>query len=404
MFMNRYIKIFLIGIVIVLLIVIFSFLYNDYRVKHAKIEVETIDNLNVEVYSNVYLKDLIKNINGRIINNKKINTTKLGKQKIKFKYVNDDNIKVKYSFNINVVDTTPPVISDTNSINVMKGYNGNLEDRIFCADNYDNNPECIIEGNYDLNTLGSYSTIFKATDSSNNKSSHELTINVIEPNNSDNNSLETVTNYSDIYSKFKNDNTKIGIDVSHHQKDIDFNKLKDSNVEFVFIRVGYGYNKDGKNVLDEKFKNNIEGFNKVKIPVGIYFFSYAENIKEAKNQAKWVIKQVKDYKIDLPIVFDWENWGDFKNYNLSLHDLNNIASSFISEVEREGYKGMLYSSKNYLKYAWYGNDYDVWIAHYNENSSYENVYKMWQICDDGKIDGVDTKIDIDIMYQSRSEK
>ena len=42
----------------------------------------------------------------------------------------------------------------------------------------------------------------------------------------------------------------------------------------------------------------------------------------------------------------------------------------------------------------------VWIAHYNENENYQNMHDMWQLCDDGKIDGVEGFVDIDIMYGS----
>ena len=396
MFMKKYRKMVLIVLVFIVLVVFFLLCYNDYRIKHAKIEVETIDNLDVEVYSDIHIKDLIKSINGKIINNKKINTNKLGVKNIKFKYVNDENIKVKYSFNINIKDTTPPVISDTDSINVIKSYSGDVVNRIFCADNFDSNPICKIEGDYDINKVGTYNTTFKAIDSSNNISSHELKINVIEPNNSV--SEQTTTKYNDIYNKFKKKNTKIGIDVSYYQKDIDFKKLKEDNVEFAIIRVGYGYNKEGKNVIDKNFITNIKGFNDVGIPVGVYYFSYAEDVKEAKKQARWVLKQIKDYKVDLPVVFDWENWNNYKDYRLSLHDLNMIANSFINEVENKGYKGMLYSSKNYLKYAWYKQNYNIWVAHYNEDNNYENEYMMWQVCDDGVIDGINTMIDIDILY------
>ena len=394
--MKKYRKMVLIVLVFIVLVVFFLLCYNDYRIKHAKIEVETIDNLDVEVYSDIHIKDLIKSINGKIINNKKINTNKLGVKNIKFKYVNDENIKVKYSFNINIKDTTPPVISDTDSINVIKSYSGDVVNRIFCADNFDSNPICKIEGDYDINKVGTYNTTFKAIDSSNNISSHELKINVIEPNNSV--SEQTTTKYNDIYNKFKKKNTKIGIDVSYYQKDIDFKKLKEDNVEFAIIRVGYGYNKEGKNVIDKNFITNIKGFNDVGIPVGVYYFSYAEDVKEAKKQARWVLKQIKDYKVDLPVVFDWENWNNYKDYRLSLHDLNMIANSFINEVENKGYKGMLYSSKNYLKYAWYKQNYNIWVAHYNEDNNYENEYMMWQVCDDGVIDGINTMIDIDILY------
>ena len=94
-------------------------------------------------------------------------------------------------------------------------------------------------------------------------------------------------------SKYKDNNTKIGIDISLWQGDIDFKKLKEAGVEFVIIRVGYMKGTNGERVLDSKFKQNIENANKNKIPVGVYYFSYASSKKEAIKDAKWVLKQIK---------------------------------------------------------------------------------------------------------------
>ena len=146
-------KIITIILLLLILIIISLFLYNDYRVKHAKIDVKTVDNLDIEVYSEVKLKDLIKSINGKLLKNETINTKKTGKQTIKFEYINDENIKVPYSFDINIVDTTAPILSDAKAITLTKGYEGKLENKIFCADNYDDNPKCEIIGDYNLNEV-----------------------------------------------------------------------------------------------------------------------------------------------------------------------------------------------------------------------------------------------------------
>ena len=118
----------------------------------------------------------------------------------------------------------------------------------------------------------------------------------------------------------------------------------------------------------------------------------------AKEDAKWVLSQIKDYKIELPIVFDWEEWGHFNEFNLSFYGLTNMADSFIKTVEEKGYKGMIYSSKKYLEYIWFPTKYDVWLAQYNDNVTYDGKYKMWQITDKGKVNGINTLVDIDIMY------
>ncbi len=401
--MKKIMKIIIIIVLISLLMFLIVSLYNDYRIKHAKIIVETIDNLDIEVYSNIRLKDLIKNINGKIIKNKKINTNKIGPQEITFNYINEENIKVSYSFNINVVDITPPTISYTKNLTFYKEAKIDLKDKFFCGDNYDDEPTCEIIGDYNLNEIGNYNLKFEATDNSNNKVENNFILHIIEkPSSKENNNTMAKpkeTYFSNIKEKYKTDNTKIGIDVSHHQKNIDYQKVKKAGVEFVFIRVGSQKGKNGEYYLDDKFKENIEGFNKVGIPVGVYFFSYADSNKEAIKQANWVIKQIKKYKIDLPVVFDWENWSKYREYNLSFYHLTKMANAFIDKIEDNGYQGMLYSSKNYLEKIWFKTNTNIWLAHYTEKTNYEGEYKVWQICDDGKIDGInDNMVDIDIMY------
>ena len=78
-----------------------------------------------------------------------------------------------------------------------------------------------------------------------------------------------------------------------------------------------------------------------------------------------------------------------------------MATAFLEEVERNGYVGMLYSSKYYLENIWYREEYDnIWLAYYTKNNDYDGKYLLWQVCNDGKIDGIDGYVDIDILYQS----
>ena len=155
-------------IILLTLISLSIYLYNDYRIKHSKVEVDLIDDLDIEVYSNVKINDLIKKINGKLIKNKKIDTKTIGKKEITFDYVNDENIKVSYEIDINIVDTTPPVISDTNTVNIQKDYKGNIEEILFCGDNYDKTPKCEIIGDYDLSKIGTYNLKYQGVDNSNN--------------------------------------------------------------------------------------------------------------------------------------------------------------------------------------------------------------------------------------------
>lgn len=371
--------------------------YNKWRIENAVIDVKLNDNLDVEVYSEAVVSDFIKSINGKIIDDYLINTKELGKKEIKFKFINDDDIEVKYSFNVNVVDTTKPWIFSSNSFSINKGYTGNLEEELFCGDNYDNDPSCTLTGYYDYNTVGSYPLTFTGVDSSGNTSITNF--NLIVKNKSNSSSGSSYINYSDVVLKHKNENTMIGLDVSRWQGDINFQAVKDAGVEFVFVRVGSQRGVGGEYYIDPKFHQNIKGFNEVGIPVGIYFYSYADSVKSAKSEAKWVVEQLKGYKVDLPVVFDWENWSFFQEFGVSFYNLTEMAKSYLSVVEDAGYEGMLYSSKNYLENVWYKTKYPVWLAHYTEKTTYEGEYKVWQLCANGRVSGINGNVDINVMYK-----
>lgn len=398
-------------IIILLILTALSFggykLYWYIRIKYAKIEVELNEDLTIEFTKNVKASSFIKSINGKITNDYLIDSTKVGKQDVVIKFKNDDGIPVKYKFEVEVVDTVKPIVWIGSSYRVKKGEKFNYN-KIMCGDNYDKRPKCYIEGKYDTNKVGSYPLTFIAEDSSGNTTAEEFVLNVYEPtpvtandnkNQDNSNEMVNFTRYDKTYDKYKTNTNKIGIDVSKWQGDIDFEALKNDRVEFVIIRVGYTKGPNGEYILDPKFKDNIEGATKNNIPVGLYFYSYADSVEHAIKDAKWVVDQIKDYKIDLPIAFDWEEWKDFNEYNISFYELTRMGESFIDTVEKAGYKGMLYSSKSYLEYIWLPTNKDIWLAHYTDKTTYKGKYKFWQLCDDGKVDGIKGHVDVDIMYE-----
>lgn len=374
--------------------------YKEYRIEH-EIKIVKLERDKIEVYEeNVYLKDIIKEINGTLTENPLIVTKKIGEQTIKFNYVTNNKIKVPYEVKIEVVDTTPPLITTRTSLKVEIGEKDNIAEKLFCGDNFDDNPTCIIEGEYDVNTLGKYPVKFIGRDSSNNESIQELTLEVIPKQKTSNQQQEqSVTYFEDIKNKYKNENTQIGIDVSHWQGKINFQKIKDEGVEFAYIRVGRGNGIGKEFVEDTRFQEYIKGFNEVGIPVGVYFYSYANSISDAKKEARWVLDKIKDYKVDLEIVFDWEEWAYFQEFDLSFHKITELSNTFRNEVRKKGYEGMLYGSKYYLENVFFKVDYPVWLAHYTEQTTYEGEYVVWQLCDDGKVNGIDENlVDINIRY------
>ena len=390
------------AIVIVAILIISLIIYFNVRIVVDNSGFTLKDDLTVNVYSNVKVKDFIKDIDGKVVDNNIIKTTELGKVEVEFIYLNGDNRKRKGTFEVEVKDLEEPLIWLSNSYSVRVGDDVNLEDEILCADNYDSNPSCKITGDYDLNTAGNYSLVYEAEDSSGNKESVDFTLYVYEPREvtgGGSSSDVTYTDFNAILEEHKTDDTLVGIDVSKWQGAIDFSKVKEAGAEFVIIRVGSQNGVGGEYVLDPYFKRNIRKALDNKLKVGIYFYSYADSKKEARKQAEWVIKQIKDYDITLPIAFDFESFTLFNSMNLSLYQLNEVAESYFSTLEDKGYDTMLYGSKNYLNAIWKYNTNKVWLAHYTDKTDYDKDYMMWQLCQDGVIDGINGFVDIDILYK-----
>lgn len=400
--MNKKKIIIISAIISIILLIIICLLigYHYYRIMTAKIIVIVKPIKYVDVYDKVHVSDLLVSINGKLVKDELIDTSTIGTHNVEFEYVNDDNIKVKYSVEYKVKDKVPPTIGVPSSYSVTVGYQGNLSKSFFCGDNYDDEPSCVVEGDYDVNTIGTYNLTYKATDKSKNETTQKFTLYVKEKskNSSSQNEDTYKINVADVISKHKNKNTKIGVDISRWQGNINYQKVKDSGIEFAMIRVG-SEDAEGNFFLDPKFTEYIEGFNSVDIPVGIYYYSYADTKEHAKKEAKWVLKQIKKYKIDLPIVYDWENWSNYQDFKVSFHHLSEIADTFLSTVEKAGYEGMLYSSKYYLENIWEETNYKVWLAHYTEQTTYEGDYNIWQLCSNGYVPGIDENtVDLNIMY------
>lgn len=349
----------------------------------------------------IHVNDFIDMLDGTLIKNPLIDTSEVGIKTAYIHYKNRYGLVVKKKFKIEVLDITDPTIVVSNPYVVEIGSNIKLEEKIFCADDYDDYVDCKISGEYNLNKIGNYNLEISATDFSGNTTSKEFTLKVVEKNDINNKTTtnNSFTSYSNVYKKYKKYNTKIGLDISKWQEDVDFEKLKSAGVEFIMLKIGGQTEINGSYAEDPKFRDNIEKAIQNDIDVGVYFYSYANNEKEARKEARWIIQKLKNYSINLPIAFDWENWDEFSTFHISFHTLNKVAKAFISEVEKYGYRGILYSSKHYLENIWYEDDYTKWLAYYTNNNDYKNKYLLWQLCNDGKIEGINGYVDIDIMYK-----
>jgi lysozyme len=197
----------------------------------------------------------------------------------------------------------------------------------------------------------------------------------------------------------------LGIDVSKFQGAIDWKKVKESNIEFVIIRMGYrGYGESGKLVVDEKFIENIEGALGVGLDVGVYFFSQAISIEEAVEEAEFVYDSLKNYQITYPVIFDTEEIknDDSRTDGLTVDELTKITMVFCDKIEELGYKSMIYANAKWLTTKLdlkLLENYDIWYADYQNAPLYPYEFKMWQYSEKGIIEGIEGAVDLNIFFR-----
>lgn len=181
---NKIIKILIcIFIIIIILLMILSLIL--YIQNKNKLEVILKNKLEAEINSEVVIKEFVKEVkNGKITNdNEKIDTSVLGKKKVVL-LIDKKNKQLKYEFNINIVDTIKPEIIAKDDITIYLGDNIDLTKDIIVSDNSLEDIKIKIDGDYDLNKVGKYNLKYIASDSSNNETTYDFILNVIEdPNN-----------------------------------------------------------------------------------------------------------------------------------------------------------------------------------------------------------------------------
>lgn len=186
-----------------------------------------------------------------------------------------------------------------------------------------------------------------------------------------------------------------GIDISKFQGDIDFKKVKASGIDFVIIRAGYGRETSQKDV---KFEQNYKNAKAAGLKVGVYWYSYADSVEDAKKEAKACVEVIKGKQFEYPIYFDLEEKSQF---DMGKEFCSNLVKAFCNALEKAGYWAGLYCSTYYLNN--YITDevakrYAVWVAQYNDECTYKRPYGMWQYSSEGKVNGISGNVDMDYAY------
>jgi GH25 family lysozyme M1 (1,4-beta-N-acetylmuramidase) len=181
-----------------------------------------------------------------------------------------------------------------------------------------------------------------------------------------------------------------GIDVSYHNGAVDWQAVIDAGCEFVIIRLGYGIRH-----LDRKFADNVNGALAAGLKVGVYYYSYALNVEDAKAEAQFVqeVLQENGMKPELGIWYDMEDADGYKDRN-GMPDnqtITDMCSTFICSLNEAGYSQV----GVYASYSWLTGIIDTsrlaehvlyWNAQWGKSNDF-TAAKMWQFTDSMDIDG-----------------
>ena len=164
-----------------------------------------------------------------------------------------------------------------------------------------------------------------------------------------------------------------GIDVSKWQGDFNFKQAKSEGVQFAILRGAYACSKDTK---FESYYKTCEALN---LPVGVYHYSMAKSVSEARTEANFLINNVlKGKQFEYPIYMDVE---DKVQKALGKDLLTDIVIAFCDTVEKAGYYVGIYSSASFIKTYMHENKlerFDKWIAQWAKSCTYKGNYGMWQ--------------------------
>ena len=196
---------------------------------------------------------------------------------------------------------------------------------------------------------------------------------------------------------------RAGIDVSTHQKDIDWTAVAADGVEFAILRLGHRGYTEGGLFLDAAFEQNLRGALDAGLDVGVYFFSQAITPEEAEEEADYVLEVLDGQALSFPVAFDWESipGDEARTDGLDGEALTRCAAAFCRKIEAAGYRPAVYFNRTqgYLRYDLRElTDFDLWLAEYDAVPDFYYHFDLWQYSHTGRVDGIQGDVDLDLAF------
>ena len=214
----------------------------------------------------------------------------------------------------------------------------------------------------------------------------------------DSGAVTFIDGYDNVFAR----NATAVIDVSEHQKKIDWEKVSTSGVDGAIIRVSYGWD----NGYDKQARRNISECKRLGIPFGVYLYSYAETPEDGASEGVDLVKKlrglgVKPSDLTYPVYYDLEKWSwSGHNPPNSPYVYQDIVASWWNQLVDAGYDNLgIYSYANYLKgplNSSFIHDRTSWVASYGMRPGFDMTTPLigWQYTSSGDIDGIDGRVDL----------
>lgn len=194
----------------------------------------------------------------------------------------------------------------------------------------------------------------------------------------------------------------LGIDISEFQTVTDWNAVKEAGVEFVIIRVGYRTYSSGELYLDDLAQQHYREAREAGLKVGAYFFSQAITTQEATDEAVMLLDAIRDWEVEMPVVFDWEYMGDSSRAShLTREELTDCTRIFCELVEAKGYQPVFYFNQNQARDLLNLSElknFGFWLAMYTERMTYPYRLQLWQYSCTGQVPGIEGDVDLDLYF------
>ena len=199
-----------------------------------------------------------------------------------------------------------------------------------------------------------------------------------------------------------------GVDVSEHQEKIDWAAVRAAGVDFAILRIGYRGYTEGSLREDSWFAENYTAARAAGVQLGVYFFSQATTLEEAREEADYTLELLDGRTLELPVFYDWETVaGSTRTPSPDGPPLTQCAAAFCQTVEAAGYTAGVYFNQTY-GYTYfdlgYLQDYVLWLAEYGTTPEFLYHFDCLQYSSTGVVDGITGDVDLNLFLMPEKAK